>query len=293
MFPDELDQFAAQHHIVLPQTNPKRKITNYSKRMSQLDPYFNILSRDDLSHGLITLIANRTGIPRSTLSTWRSHLLVQPNWRPCMKRKNYHLRLLSDHTEEVIYSKIVERSRQKKWCPPSTLKSMAQYEYRLEVDQIDPNSELFRSYYIKHPDSLPPNPDHLICQFSKSWARNFKKRRHLSDRVPSFKRRCSPNDEQVAQFHARLEEFQHSYGTQNIYNADETSWRLLNGTIRTMAPTGSKEVNIDLHCDHRECISVLCTCRADGAKLPPVIICKGKTKRCENKYRDAIRSLRL
>ena len=72
-----------------------------------------------------------------------------------------------------------------------------------------------------------------------------------------------------------------------ILNMDETSWRLNNGTLRTIARRGADDVTVDLSIDERTCITVICCVTASGRKLPPWAIIKGKTARCEARYRSS------
>ena len=68
---------------------------------------------------------------------------------------------------------------------------------------------------------------------------------------------------------------------------DETCWRLDNGTLHTIARRGADDVTVDLSIDEKTSITVICAITAAGHKLPPWAIIKGKTARCEQRYRDS------
>lgn len=60
----------------------KRAHRNYTKDLNELEPVFVNLSKNTLPYGAIQVFHNQTGIPDSTLKTWRSDLLEYPSWRP-------------------------------------------------------------------------------------------------------------------------------------------------------------------------------------------------------------------
>jgi hypothetical protein len=65
---------------------------------------------------------------------------------------------------------------------------------------------------------------------------------------------------------------------------DETSWKLINHHIRTVADTGAEGISCLFDGDPKTCITAIATINAAGEKLPLWIIAKGKTARSENKY---------
>ena len=71
-----------------------------------------------------------------------------------------------------------------------------------------------------------------------------------------------------------------------IINVDETCWRLVNGQLRTLARTGADDVRVLSQCTQKSDITVIAACTAGGERLPLWALAKGKTKRCEEKYRS-------
>ena len=99
-------------------------------------------------------------------------------------------------------------------------------------------------------------------------------------RKPHLRRR--PNDPIVAEFLQFIELMEIPDAC--ICNMDETAWRLTNGRLETLAKRGTDEVTSDMAIDERTCVTVICTITADGRKLPPWVVLKGKTDKTGKKY---------
>lgn len=52
------------------------------------------------------IISEITGIPMSTLSTWRGNLIDNPNWRPSRSNYGKQKRIFSDKEEEELMNEI-------------------------------------------------------------------------------------------------------------------------------------------------------------------------------------------
>lgn len=66
------------------------------------------------------------------------------------------------------------------------------------------------------------------------------------------------------------------YGWNRVYNIDETSIRINNGSMRTVAPIRMEEVIVDKARNEKECFTAIGCCTRCEA-LPLVIVSKGKT----------------
>ena len=66
-----------------------------------------------------------------------------------------------------------------------------------------------------------------------------------------------------------------------IYNCDETAWKMFPNGILTWAIKGAEGVPIPITRDEKECLTALATIRADGTKLPLMILARGKTQAVE------------
>ena len=56
---------------------------------------------------------------------------------------------------------------------------------------------------------------------------------------------------------------------------------------RTVANVGSDEVICELNAGPKECLTVMAAITNDGQKLPLMVLCKGKTDRCERKVTES------
>ena len=74
------------------------------------------------------------------------------------------------------------------------------------------------------------------------------------------------------------------YEDSEIVNADETCWRIINGVLKTICLKGSDQVNVNINFDIKSSVTVMAACTLSGRKLPLMLIAKGKTKKCEDKY---------
>ena len=74
------------------------------------------------------------------------------------------------------------------------------------------------------------------------------------------------------------------YEDSEIVNADETCWRIINGVLKTISLKGSDQVNVNINFDIKSSVTVMAACTLSGRKLPLMLIAKGKTKKCEDKY---------
>jgi hypothetical protein len=71
---------------------------------------------------------------------------------------------------------------------------------------------------------------------------------------------------------------------------DETSWKQINNGFVTIAETGAETVECFFNGDPKTCLTAVAAIDAAGGKLPLWILARGKTTRCEKRYRtdDAI-----
>jgi hypothetical protein len=70
-----------------------------------------------------------------------------------------------------------------------------------------------------------------------------------------------------------------------IINVDETSWRIVNGSIKTIAKQGSGKVP-GTGIDPKTCLTVIAGISASGQRLPLWVVCKGTTDRCTTRFRN-------
>ena len=118
---------------------------------------------------------------------------------------------------------------------------------------------------------------------------NFMKRHDLSLRTPHIKRRTEPNDEIVAEFLQDIEVIKIGFPAERVFNIDETAWRIVNGKLKTIARRGTDSVTIESALNiEKACVTAIAACNRNGDCLPLWVLAKGKTQRCERRYRESI-----
>jgi DNA-binding transcriptional MerR regulator len=246
----------------------------YSQRVIELEPVFNILSQPDVPYGLINALVKKMNVPKPTIKTWRRLLLRDPAWRPGSGYGKGR-RLFTDE-EEMQLAATIRRDfiDQKKYCPPLHISRIARrLSARDQIEQEEPESESCDD------KSLPPK--RRPKAFTHKWRERFLREAGLSIRRPHTRRRSVPNDECFAQFLANLELIFDTYPLDRIVNADETSWKLINNGKVTVAECGAEGVTCEFDGDVKACMSVIAAIDAAGSKPPLWVICRGTTIRCE------------
>ena len=243
-----------------------RKRHNYRKVLSEdmKERLREALGPPSITRGLIAEIQRQTRIPRACLTRWRALLLQGKDpWQVPHRRPHYGL---PRETEDAIYDALIARIDGHEYCPRALLRSLANHYGR----QVNPNFKAGRS-----------------------WVKGFLRRYNLSLRVAHPRRRTAPNDAVLAAFLQELELATRELPSNLVFNMDETAWRLFNGKLTTIARRGSEEVSPVARLDERCCFTVICTVSLCGEKLPPWVILKGTTQRCEASYRQDPRLRRV
>lgn len=239
-----------------------RPLTNYEPaiKSGQLQPVFDMLPpKPDIGpYQVRSQINKATGIPTTTVQYWQNKTKKDPTFLPNRHRsKNL---ALPPYLEEAIYQRLNdEYISQRKYCPLSVLQKIA---------LTQPN--LPRSF-----------------KASDHWQRKFLKRHHLSIRKYHSKRRTDAKDEIVADYVYHYELAREQFEEDFIVNIDETSWRLLNNRLVTIAKTGADEVTCEFNAGCKDCLTVIAGITRSGKRLPVWVICEGKTERCEEKFRNS------
>ena len=73
------------------------------------------------------------------------------------------------------------------------------------------------------------------------------------------------------------------YGWNSVYNVNETSIRINNGSSKTVAPIGTEYVVVDQARNDKECYTTIATCSRTEL-LPLIIVSKGKTDQAKVKF---------
>jgi hypothetical protein len=182
-----------------------------------------------------------------------------------------------------------------------TLKTMRTQDVMLEVMyevQVDLLEEDFEDWedeeHWRDPDYVPEpdenDRDDLVAEcpaFSMQWLRRFYRTYGLAQRVPHPQRRPDPNDAEIAAFYSSCQGLFNNtfYRSTCVINVDETSWRVINGNLKTLARVGAEGVAINLESSKKQTMTAIAAISSDGHRFPIWLICKGTTARCERRYR--------
>jgi hypothetical protein len=93
------------------------------------------------------------------------------------------------------------------------------------------------------------------------------RRSGFSLRRPQVRRRPKPNNEILAKFLADVEIAFEQYPRDRGLNADETSWKIINNRMVTVADWGSGGVAYKFDGNVKGCVTVIASIAATGSKL--------------------------
>jgi hypothetical protein len=176
--------------------------TNYSTRLLEPEPTFQVLSQYELRYGTIPILSRTSHIPIGTLQDWRKHLLVNSSWRPG-ERYGLAARLLTDEEETepaaTIHCDYLARHQ---YCPPKLVEHMGrQMRRQNSSDESFDSSDSSKSEPSDEDVPLRRLPHH----FTYKWRERFMRRSGFSLRRPHGRRKPKPNDEMPAKFLGDME----------------------------------------------------------------------------------------
>ena len=188
----------------------------------------------------------------------------EPGWTVSKFRSDRgQPRVLSEEIEKDIYKELTKYIDNGLYCPRKILKATA------------------ISVASKH------GVDNFLA--STTWQRGFLSRYALSFRKPHTRRRQEPNDEIIGRYCQDFDVALAQYPRNLIFNMDETCWRIINGTLKTLQRKGTDNVTINLECDPKLSVTVIATISASGEKLPLWVIVTGKSG-AERRFRENLRA---
>ena len=120
-------------------------------------------------------------------------------------------------------------------------------------------------------------------KFSSTWIKAFFKRNRLSWRHGHFARRGKIDPTYVKIFLNQVAHAAVTYGWNKVYNIDETSIRINNGSTKTVAEIGTENVIINKDRNEKECFTAIGCCTFNQCQ-PLVIVSKGKTDKSKLKF---------
>lgn len=284
----------------------KRKHTDYSDAIErgELDVVFRVLAHpDEIPYGTIPLLHQQSGVELNTLRTWRKILPGKPQWRPDPHRPKHYR--ISPEVEAAAAQRLKEFVDEKKhYCPPRAVQTLLN---SLDQEEDERDRELIANLSKMAPSSLTMRDLETIDRVNKKTrkqrrderaaereivpigmtaVRNFLGRHGYGPRKYHIKRRTEPDDERVEQFLTDFHTFCPHFKPQNVINVDETSWKVLNNRMVTVARIGSDEVKCVFDATEKDCITAIAGIALDGTKLPLWILATGTTKKTEKKFSE-------
>lgn len=120
-------------------------------------------------------------------------------------------------------------------------------------------------------------------QFSDHWVKDFMKRNGLSVRQAHFRRRGIIDYQEVSAFITATVDEINKYGWAMVFNMDETSVRINNGSNKTIAPVGTEEILIPGDKNEKECFTCIGSC-SRSKKYDLIVLGVGTTDQCCRKF---------
>ena len=120
--------------------------------------------------------------------------------------------------------------------------------------------------------------------FSSQWVRSFLKRNRLSRHKGHFSRRGKIDQTYAKIFVNQVARAILKYGWNKVFNVDESSVRINNGSKTSIAPIGTETVVVDKDRNDKECFTIFGTCNINEG-LPLIIVSKGKTNKSKLKFK--------
>lgn len=147
-------------------------------------------------------------------------------------------------------------------------KELVTNEEEAQIQRIAIEEEIAMKYNLPKP------------KFSDKWIINYMKRNRMSWRKAHYARRSAIDEEYAGIYLHILADAICTYSWEYVFNMDETSVRINNGLIRTIAPIGLSDIVIDEKRNDKECFTAIGTCNVKGtANL--IVLSKGGDKACD------------
>jgi hypothetical protein len=123
-----------------------------------------------------------------------------------------------------------------------------------------------------------------LFKASSGWIYDFKRKWGLSSlKSKESKKSTINNDNDLDNYLKICKEIGTLYIKTNVFNMDETFWRIINGNPQVIGITGSENRKVITNTNTKSGFTAIFLISADGTFMKPIIIIKGKTNRCLNK----------
>jgi hypothetical protein len=239
-----------------------------------VDAIFKLFS-PDLERGFFEKQSRiHKGTPSSTIRNWYHKWEQDRDWRPYRADRAISHRTFTDEQED----KIVAELRTNFWERDSKLSSRT---FTAVVSQ----------FWIRH-RTTALNSERFAG--SSRFRRRFFQRNDLSLRTPTV-RTSVPRRSQtlIDDFLEKLRVAEERYGPDRIINMDETSWKDVHMSGKTISKKGARSVRVTVQGNTKSCISAVCTVSMSGDKYPPLYILKGLQERVIDSLEPAVPRARV
>ncbi|OHS93796.1 hypothetical protein TRFO_13773 [Tritrichomonas foetus] len=240
----------------------RRPYIQYTKIVKKLEPIF-FLMQVKLRHGEYRRISKTTGIPYTTILSWKNKILKDNNWRPNKVNFNISKRVFTDDEEIQLINMI-----QTEYLDKNIFFSDSDFKYKA------------LNYYYQ---TLNKGIDDSEFLCSPTFIADFKKRHEISLRKPHLKRRPDISQIKINEFRYKVLSIMQLNDRSHIINMDETCWQVVNANFFTWAKKGSQTVTVNIHDNVKTSLTAIASIDANGKKLPLMIVGKGKTEKCLTK----------
>jgi hypothetical protein len=253
--------------------------TDYTPHLLELEPKFHDLSHPDLPYETIPVLSQTNHMPIGTMQRWQKQLLIDSSWRPG-ERYGHSSRLLTDEEEADLAATIRhDYISTHKYCPPKLIMQMARW---LHQDHRATGSADSTDLSDESDSEELGTTLRRRNEFTHKWRERFLNSHGFSLRRPHILRRLKPNYGILAHFLTDGQIAFQQYPPDRILNADETSWKILNNRMVTVADCGSESIACEFDGNIKGCVTVITSIDASGGKLTFWVICRGTTIRRES-----------
>jgi hypothetical protein len=239
----------------------------YFKDPELLEPIFHLFLTQDDSTYLMREVHARCNVPITTLYSWRERVRADPDWRPTREHFSENRRILPDEIEAIIadYIRVTFVEPGRPLTRPTLKPLVLMFVQSLVAENV--LTEDFLNFSCSY---------HFLSRFLQRVGLSFRRARP--------ERRPSVDDQECAHFMAKLVGAFHQYPPDYILNFDESNWHLVMAGEQTVAPRGAETVHQYTEGDAKANFTFFATITAGGAKLPLILIAKGKTDRCHKQF---------
>jgi transposase len=241
----------------------RRPYNRYHAKSAEIEPVCRLLATLPETEYTIREVAKRTGIPENTIGNWRRRIRHDRDWRPRSTRFTENPRLFDDAIEArmatYLHDNFIATGRD---LPPSTLRQTLLF--------------LVQGFIAE--GLLPESAFNFKCSYK--FASRFLRRTGLSFRRGRPCRRPELDEDECFEFLVSFYVSVSTHPLSAIVNFDESSWRVVMISGRTVAPRGAETVRRYVNGDVKASFTFFASVLADGTKLPLILLAKGKTERC-------------